>query len=357
MTIAAFAGGGSSSPAPAARRGGHARRATASRVWIAQGCGSLPHVRARQLVGPIGPDLELALAGKDARVREAHDRRPNAAARDYTGMPDDFATRISPPDLDRLVDFLRQRTIGCVIDHVDIRVADRDASERFYDTVLAVLGLEQPTPTIPSTPSGATSRLGDGQPGRRRTSTSPSSCRRTSSSTPSTARRRGRLRGRRRARPAPAVPRGLLRRLPARPRRQQRRGRDEHQEPQDGRDRPPLAAHARLAAPSASTSTARASSSASTSPTTSSSSPTRASFSFVTGEPATEHVHIAFSAATNEAGRRVPPGRDRRRLQGQRRARRARRLSPRLLRGLRPRSRRPQHRGRQPQPLEQAVRA
>ena len=31
-----------------------------------------------------------------------------------------------------------------------------------------------------------------------------------------------------------------------------------------------------------------------------------ASISYVTGEPVTEHVHIAFSAATNDDGRRVP---------------------------------------------------
>lgn len=30
-----------------------------------------------------------------------------------------------------------------MFDHVDIRVSDRDASERFYDTVLGTLGNEQ----------------------------------------------------------------------------------------------------------------------------------------------------------------------------------------------------------------------
>ena len=33
--------------------------------------------------------------------------------------------------------------MGRVIDHVDIRVCDRDASQRFYDTVLTVLGKER----------------------------------------------------------------------------------------------------------------------------------------------------------------------------------------------------------------------
>ena len=49
--------------------------------------------------------------------------------------------------------------------------------------------------------------------------------------------------------------------------------------------------------------------------------------------------------------RSVPPRRNGRRVPRQRRPRRARDLSPGLLRRLRPRSRREQHRGREPQPL------
>lgn len=30
-----------------------------------------------------------------------------------------------------------------MLDHVTLRASDRDASERFYDTVLATLGIEQ----------------------------------------------------------------------------------------------------------------------------------------------------------------------------------------------------------------------
>ena len=87
------------------------------------------------------------------------------------------------------------------------------------------------------------------------------------------------------------------------------------------------------------------------SPTASSSSPSAASFSFIAGERADRARPPRLRRADQRAGRRVPRGRRRGRLHGQRRARRARRLPPRLLRGLRPRSRRPQHRGRQPQPL------
>lgn len=33
--------------------------------------------------------------------------------------------------------------LSVVFDHVTIRASDRDASERFYDTVLATLGVEK----------------------------------------------------------------------------------------------------------------------------------------------------------------------------------------------------------------------
>ena len=43
-----------------------------------------------------------------------------------------------------------------MFDHVTIRVGDRTASERFYDTVLRPLGIERTYRTEPS-PSGRTS--------------------------------------------------------------------------------------------------------------------------------------------------------------------------------------------------------
>ncbi len=53
--------------------------------------------------------------------------------------------------------------MGRVLDHVDIRVSDRDASQRFYDTVLSVLGKER---TIDPTHIdwGDFSIVADGQP-------------------------------------------------------------------------------------------------------------------------------------------------------------------------------------------------
>ena len=98
MTIAAFAAGGeratpSSTPAPAR---------TGLAVFTAQGCGSCHRFAAAESVGPIGPDLDVALQGKDAAYVERKILAPNP----QTIMPDDYATRISPPDLERLVTFL-----------------------------------------------------------------------------------------------------------------------------------------------------------------------------------------------------------------------------------------------------------
>ena len=76
-----------------------------------------------------------------------------------------------------------------------------------------------------------------------------------------------------------------------------------------------------------------------------------ASFSFVTGDAPTEHVHIGVARAEQRrrSTRSTRPPRGG--LREQRRARRARRLSPRLLRSVHPRPRRSQRRGRQPQSL------
>ena len=75
----------------------------------------------------------------------------------------------------------------------------------------------------------------------------------------------------------------------------------------------------------------------------------RASFSVVAGDPS-EHVHIAFPVDDNAVvdafhGALTDAG-----FKGQRPSRRAAGLSRRLLRRIRPRSRRQQHRARQPQP-------
>ena len=81
------------------------------------------------------------------------------------------------------------------------------------------------------------------------------------------------------------------------------------------------------------------------------------SFSLVRDErPLTEHVHLAFHRARGRHGARVPRRRARGGLRGPWRAGRARGLPPGLLRRLRHQPGRAQRRGRQPQPLSPSPR-
>jgi catechol 2,3-dioxygenase-like lactoylglutathione lyase family enzyme len=54
--------------------------------------------------------------------------------------------------------------MGRVIDHVDIRVADRDASQRFYESVFGVLGRTEPLIDSEYIDWGDFSIVSDGQP-------------------------------------------------------------------------------------------------------------------------------------------------------------------------------------------------
>lgn len=90
--------------APAAQtRGGLA-------VWVAQGCGSCHTLAAANANGTFGPDLGASLAGTPAasiRRSIVAPRAESAAGYQAGMMPDDYASRIAPRDLDRLVAFLR----------------------------------------------------------------------------------------------------------------------------------------------------------------------------------------------------------------------------------------------------------
>jgi cytochrome c oxidase subunit II len=79
-------------------------------VWAAQGCGSCHTLAAANAHGVIGPDLASSLKGMPASYIEESIVAPNkAAAAGYsTGlMPEDYAARIAPADLDRLVAYLK----------------------------------------------------------------------------------------------------------------------------------------------------------------------------------------------------------------------------------------------------------
>jgi mono/diheme cytochrome c family protein len=116
MTIAAFAGGGSQPDDPSARAAvaTTAPAAGADRgqqVFLEQGCGSCHAFEPAGTSGPIGPDLALSLNGKSRDYVLESIVLPNQEAADaYTigGMPDDYAKRIAPADLDPLVEFLMQ---------------------------------------------------------------------------------------------------------------------------------------------------------------------------------------------------------------------------------------------------------
>ena len=79
-------------------------------VWAAQGCGSCHTLAAANAHGVIGPDLASSLKGMPASyIKESIVAPNNAAAAGYsTGlMPQDYAARIAPVDLDRLVGYLK----------------------------------------------------------------------------------------------------------------------------------------------------------------------------------------------------------------------------------------------------------
>jgi cytochrome c553 len=106
MTIAAFAGGGgrTTTTASSGTRDGLA-------VWVANGCGSCHTFAPARSSAPIGPDLMITLQGQSRAYIERAILAPDEGAPDnygIGGMPEDFATRISPPDLQRLVDFIHR---------------------------------------------------------------------------------------------------------------------------------------------------------------------------------------------------------------------------------------------------------
>jgi mono/diheme cytochrome c family protein len=103
MTIAAFTGGGPDAPAQVASDG--------LDVWLQQGCGSCHTFKPGGSRGPIGPDLQVTLRGRSRDyVLESIVLPGKVVASGESGgaMPEDYAQRIAPQDLDPLVDFLME---------------------------------------------------------------------------------------------------------------------------------------------------------------------------------------------------------------------------------------------------------
>ena len=109
MTIAAFAGGGSASDQPPAPATPARAAADGLHVWIANGCGGCHTFKAANSDAPIGPDLGRSLRGRDRDYIMRSIVLPNAETTPNYGsgvMPEDFAQRITPDDLNKLVDFI-----------------------------------------------------------------------------------------------------------------------------------------------------------------------------------------------------------------------------------------------------------
>ena len=109
MAVLAFTSGedgGGQSAAPATA----GQTADGKAVWLAQGCGSCHTLAAGNAHGDIGPDLAATLKGAPASYVRESIVNPNAhAAAGYStgAMPEDYASRMTPAELDRLVGFLR----------------------------------------------------------------------------------------------------------------------------------------------------------------------------------------------------------------------------------------------------------
>jgi cytochrome c oxidase subunit 2 len=112
MAVAAFAGGDGEAPPPraaATATPAAARAPDGLAVWAREGCGGCHTFAAANSHGPIGPDLGASLRKMPAAYVKESIVAPDAAiAAGYAAgtMPEDYAERIAPDDLDRLVAFI-----------------------------------------------------------------------------------------------------------------------------------------------------------------------------------------------------------------------------------------------------------
>jgi mono/diheme cytochrome c family protein len=114
MVALAVASGGGEEPSPRRAAATPAPSLTAARddgraVWVAQGCGSCHALEAAGASGVLGPDLGEVLRGMPrAAIRRSIVVPAAGGSPGYgTGaMPEDYASRMSERELDRLVAFL-----------------------------------------------------------------------------------------------------------------------------------------------------------------------------------------------------------------------------------------------------------
>jgi cytochrome c551/c552 len=101
--------GGTDDPRASATR---AESESGSAVFARMGCGSCHTLAAAGSTGEMGPDLDSALEHHTRATLIAQITAP-ASGGGFSGMPTDFASRMSSAELDSLVDFLlAQRAQG-----------------------------------------------------------------------------------------------------------------------------------------------------------------------------------------------------------------------------------------------------
>jgi cytochrome c553 len=101
--------GGGAAPSPVAAAAEAPPRGL--EVWAAHGCGSCHAFEPANAQGEIAPDLTVSLDGKPAAFIRESIVDPSAAAEPgWSGdtMPQDFAARMTPQELDALVAFLAE---------------------------------------------------------------------------------------------------------------------------------------------------------------------------------------------------------------------------------------------------------
>jgi mono/diheme cytochrome c family protein len=101
VAVAGTDGRADRAPAPPARDG--------AAVWAAQGCGSCHALAAANATGDVAPHLDRALRGMPAAAIRTSIVAPGAeASPGWTpgAMPEDYASRMRPEELARLVGFL-----------------------------------------------------------------------------------------------------------------------------------------------------------------------------------------------------------------------------------------------------------
>lgn len=103
VAAAAACGDEETRPAPRAQKGDPGMR-----VWIREGCGSCHTFAAAGATAPVGPNLAVSLRGRDEDFIRESIVAPQASVGDGNGsmMPEDYAKRLSKPELDRLVEFI-----------------------------------------------------------------------------------------------------------------------------------------------------------------------------------------------------------------------------------------------------------